>query len=391
MKTVGVVGLGPAGLSTVKELKAAGMEVKGFDRHSSVGGRWSLEGDLGIYEELHLNVSRRYVAFSDFPWEKDTIADRAEGYVGVYPHCSEAKSYFEEYCKHFDLFPHIQLSTEITSIDEKDGIWTITTKHVSSGKEATHTFDALVICTGHQSKPMHPLKDTTLKDYTGTLLHSAQLKSMKAFKDQRVLVIGSAISGADTCSSLATYGNCAKIVNCVRKVPYHFSLLSDLTGNTAEEELFCRAPAWLDAYLPPAMGRQGLKGELLKHWPDQIPPELADGLELNNDPGYAGVALSRMYMTHFKEGNISVKAGLASATGKTVTFKDGSKEDFDAIICCTGYEADLSFLPKSVYDKVAYQKPFSKEIGTQLYKHTLGEYTTSNSCGGFGELKLFVD
>ena len=375
MKTVGVLGLGPAGIVTVKELKAAGIDVTGFDRNSDAGGRWSLEGDMGIYKELHLNGSRRYEAFSDFPWEPDTIPNHAEDYAGVYPHCSEAKSYFQAYCKHFDLLPNFQLSTEIVSISETDdNKWVVVTRGTSNMRnEATYTFDALVVCTGNQAKPVHPLKDTVLSEFTGRLLHSAELKSMKEFQGQKVLVVGSSISGADATSSLVTYGGCSKIVNCIRKLPYHAQPVSSTTGNTLEDELFSRLAAWADPYIPAHIGRQGLKGEVLKHWPQQVPPELADGLEPHPDPGLAGFSPSRNYVDLLLAGKFSIKAGLASAKGSTVTFNDGTKQDFDAIICCTGYEADLSFLPKSIFDKVAYTKPHSKQLGVQLYKHTLGK------------------
>lgn len=68
MKNVAVIGMGPAGLAVVKELKEVGISVTGFDRLSKVGGRWSLTGeDTGVYEELYFNISKRGACFSDFP------------------------------------------------------------------------------------------------------------------------------------------------------------------------------------------------------------------------------------------------------------------------------------------------------------------------------------
>jgi cation diffusion facilitator CzcD-associated flavoprotein CzcO len=69
MKTVGVIGMGPAGLATVKELKEAGFEVKGLDRSCRVGGRWAIDGELpmGVWKELCLNATRRGMEFSDYP------------------------------------------------------------------------------------------------------------------------------------------------------------------------------------------------------------------------------------------------------------------------------------------------------------------------------------
>lgn len=65
-----------------------------------------------------------------------------------------------------------------------------------------------------------------------------------------------------------------------------------------------------------------------------------------------------------------------------ITFADKSKEEFDTIICATGYDLDLSFLPESVQEKVQVSHPVSGKKVLSLYKNTLvPELDTLAFCG----------
>lgn len=90
-KNVAVIGLGSAGLGAVKELKEAGINVTGFDPLSKIGGRWANDPNYtgGIYQELHLNTTRRATEYSDFPWDREDYIERddvKEDYLKVFPH-----------------------------------------------------------------------------------------------------------------------------------------------------------------------------------------------------------------------------------------------------------------------------------------------------------------
>lgn len=101
-KNVCVIGLGSTGLGAVKELKEAGIEVTGFDTLSKIGGRWAHDSSYtgGVFEELHLNSTRRSTEFSDFAWNREDFIDKPgvkEDYVKVYPHhtgkCTSTERY----------------------------------------------------------------------------------------------------------------------------------------------------------------------------------------------------------------------------------------------------------------------------------------------------------
>mmetsp|Transcript_5494 Transcript_5494/g.11350 ORF Transcript_5494/g.11350 Transcript_5494/m.11350 type:complete len:647 (-) Transcript_5494:418-2358(-) len=480
-KSVGVIGLGPAGLATVKELKNAGCfgVVTGFDRSSHVGGRWASSAvtsqtkttststststsqktfDGGIWKELHANISRRHMEFSDFPWDAaednidgydgygyccdDRQQQQTQAYAGIYPHCTEVLAYLEAYAKNFDLYPNLQLETAVKSIERVEKGWRIITEHANTNNDnddddndATsstttkqHDFDAIVVCNSAQAKPYRPKElHSKLLDFTGTggVIHSQTFRSAHDFNDQRVLVIGGQVSGSEIASLLAenskssdrtsattsttssTSGGCQKVVHSVRKMPYHISKLtkgndSDSTNtctttttttttttnttiknsNCADDILFVRAPVWMNRILPNSITLSGMKDFILQQWPNQL-----DGSSNNNncnsnkyecahsispDVRNCGISLTKDYVDQVKRGNLPVKPQIAGAKGNKVTFVDGTTEEFDVVICATGYDVNLEFLPESIRNKVltTSNNNSTKSI-MALYKHTL--------------------
>ena len=378
MKTVAVIGLGPAGLATVKELRAIGFEVKGYDRSARVGGRWAQDPrfDTGVWKELCMNDTRRFLAYSDFEWNKEKLATRngdiGEDYAGKYAHHTETTVYLEAYAEHFGLGPSFHLNTTVTAIERlEDNSWSVTstTKDKANHQE---TFDALVVCSGLYSLPRNPIKDTVLKHYTGTVLHSAEFKSAKDFDGKRVLVVGSSISGAEIASVLAREGDCHKVVNSVRLVRYHVSKVSTAKGMPVDEIMFQRLPIWLNRYLPDSITSKGMKSTVLAAYPKQLTSEMTGGMQPPDpDIRKAGLTLAVDYVETVEAGKLVVKPGLSKAEGKKITFEDGSSEEFDAVVCATGYDCDLSFLPPHVQDKVCYEIPGYGAKEVALYNFTL--------------------
>mmetsp|Transcript_6805 Transcript_6805/g.13846 ORF Transcript_6805/g.13846 Transcript_6805/m.13846 type:complete len:533 (-) Transcript_6805:98-1696(-) len=379
-RSVGVIGLGPAGLAAVKELKNAGCfgVVMGFDRCSRVGGRWSLDSeayDAGIWKELCTNTTRRHMEFSDFPWDPEDAYDGHEqAYGRIYPHCTEVRSYLEGYAANFDLHPHLRLGTEVTSIERKNNNntgsgWIITTVSSQMGDAKTTTvydFDAIVVCPGPQAAPHHPL-DSKFENFTGEVLHSKSFRSENDYKDKRVLVIGGNISGSEIASVLAenpTAERCQTVVHSVRTMPFHIQKFTKSGQTSMCDEFFIRGTAWLDRIMPNAIGAKGIKAFILQHWPEQC-----DGVA--EDVRDCGIALTTNYVDQVKEGVFHLKPDVARAEGKSVTFVDGTTEEFDAVICATGYDYDVSFLPESVRQKVQVANPNNGKKVMHLYKHTL--------------------
>lgn len=63
-----VIGAGPAGLATAKELLEEGHEVVCFERGEQVGGVFGYREEGGVvWESCRLTSSRALTAFSDYP------------------------------------------------------------------------------------------------------------------------------------------------------------------------------------------------------------------------------------------------------------------------------------------------------------------------------------
>jgi len=379
-RSVGVIGLGAAGLSTVKELKNSGSfgVVTGFDRCCRVGGRWSLDSDThdaGIWKELCANTTRRHMEFSDFPWnEEDGYEGQDQAYAGIFPHCTEARAYLEAYARKFDLYPNLHLETEVKSIEKVESGWRVTT---TSSKNSTthHNFDAIVVCNGPQAKAYHPLA-AKFRDFAGDVVHSQNFRSEKDFKDQRVLVIGGNVSGSEIASVLAegeAATRCQTVVHSVRKMPYHIQKFTKNTNTSMDDNLYIRIAVWMDRILPDSLMAKGLQFTILFYWPEQCTtttmPNCSVGV--SRDIQKCGATVTKNYVDLVKKGRFDVKPEVASVEGKRIVFADGTTDTFDVIICATGYDFDISFLPESVQERVRVLHPSTGKKVMNLYKKTL--------------------
>jgi dimethylaniline monooxygenase (N-oxide forming) len=384
MKTICIVGTGASGLVCTKELRAAGFEVTAFDPSDQIGGRWSLgekiaHPNTGVWSELFFNVDRPHSEFSDFPWNKEDYVGVVDGVEedseGVYPHATEARAYLRAYVEHFGLAPSLSFRTRVTSVYPKEGGgWTVVTQSCDDEKVTEHRdFDGCIICVGRHSVPLNPVLDS-LASFTGDrVLHSADIKSLSEMDGKRLLVIGGSVSGPDIAAVLAHRGKAKSIVNSTRRVPFHMNRFNN-KGLSISTAFFARLPVWLSRYLPDTITNIGLMTAASANWPDQLTEEMTGSPALVHHctkGGYPKVAYATDYIKCVKEGTIVVKPGIKSVSGSTVTFSDGSSEDFDIILCATGYEADHSLLDEKTRAKVEFESPFNHQREMALYKHTL--------------------
>jgi dimethylaniline monooxygenase (N-oxide forming) len=234
-------------------------------------------------------------------------------------------------------------------------------------------FDGCVICIGRHSIPLNPAHDSLAGFTGGRVLHSAEVKSLSEMDGKRVLIIGGSVSGSDIASVLARRGKAAFIANSVRHVPFHLNKF-DNKGLSLASTFFARLPVWLGRYLPDAITNIGLMGAAGAHWPEQLTEEMTGSPTLVHhctEGGYPKIAYGTDYVKSVKKGTIAVKPGIKSVVGSTVTFSDDSSEDFDTIICATGYDTDHSLLENETRNKIEWKNPFNHQRELALYKNTL--------------------
>jgi cation diffusion facilitator CzcD-associated flavoprotein CzcO len=116
-----VIGAGPMGLATARNLQKYGIPFVGFELHSDVGGLWDINNPHStMYESAHLISSRHMTEFAEFPMRAS---------INAYPHHSELKTYFQSYADHFGLYQHYRFNTRVVDVSpEDDGRWMVTTE-----------------------------------------------------------------------------------------------------------------------------------------------------------------------------------------------------------------------------------------------------------------------
>jgi hypothetical protein len=192
VKNVCVVGAGPSGLTTIKQLLDEGHQVTCFEKQDDIGGIWYRKPDpnddaeyMKVFDSLKLTISIKLMGYSDFMVEGDRVFYSHAQYLG----------YLKAYAEKYNLRKFIKLSTSVISIKKQpDKSWLVTVMH--DGKTEEYKFDAIAICSGPFQKP-DKSSVPDLDKFTGEILHSSQYRNNKSFVGKRVCIVGLAESGAD--------------------------------------------------------------------------------------------------------------------------------------------------------------------------------------------------
>ncbi len=316
-KHFAVIGAGAGGLCAAKNLLARGIEVTILEAGSYIGGLWVYDNDSGLsaaYRSLHINSEARVSAFIDFPFPPD---------CSLYPDHVEMHRYFTEYAEHFDLTRRIRFKSRVASIVPEDGRYRL---HLTDGSDSV--FDGVVVATGHQSKPRHP---SDVQGYTGEYLHAHDYRVPEPFAGKRVLVIGPGNSGVDIAADICTVTE--HTVLCARSpvliMPRMMFGVPNSRTLVAIEKPWVPWPIRIWAR---AMLTRVFHGKM-EQWGFRTPKTRTHPIS------------HPTLVSHIAWKRIAVKPGIASVTGDEISFVDGSKERFDAVIAATGYVTEFEYLP----------------------------------------------
>ncbi|MCC1496015.1 NAD(P)/FAD-dependent oxidoreductase [Alcanivorax sp. 1008] len=312
-----VIGAGPMGLATARNLKKYNIPFTGFEIHSDVGGLWDINSPTStMYESAHLISSKRMTEFNEFPMPDD---------VATYPHHRQMAKYFRDYAKHFDLYQHYEFSTEVLSVQRKGDLWQVTTR--KDGNDTVRDFEGVLIANG----TLHEPNIISLPgDFSGELMHAAQYKSADIFRDKRVLIVGCGNSGADI--AVDAVHQAASVDMSVRR-GYYF-LPKFLLGKPVD-----------------ALGGKLKMPRALKQRLDALLIRTVMGKPSDYglpDPDYrmyeSHPVINSLVLHHLGHGDIRPRPDIRNVEGNTVTFTDGSQADYDLILTATGYKLHYPFI-----------------------------------------------
>lgn len=317
-----VIGAGPSGLAALRHLLAAGLEAECLEREGALGGNWRFgSGTSRVFASTRLISSKRLTEFADFPMPR---------HYPAYPDHRQCLDYLESYAEHFDLGPRIRTGVSVTSVEPAGPPGTGWVVH--AGGEPRR-YAGVVIASGHNHVPRWP---DIPGSFAGQFLHSADYKSPTepvSLAGQRVLVIGAGNSGCDIaveCSkhAAATFHSTRRGYFVVPR--FVFGRPADLRG---ERLLKMHAPLWLRRLV----ALRGIARTVGLPWKHGLPRP--DHRLFETHPIINSELLDRI-----DTGAIRPAGDVAAFDGTGVVFRDGLREEFDVVICATGYQTTFPFI-----------------------------------------------
>jgi dimethylaniline monooxygenase (N-oxide forming) len=332
---VAIVGAGPSGIVAAKHALEAGFEVTVFEASGELGGQWhTTAAHSGVWPGMHTNTSRAMTAFSDFP---------APAGHPLHPAAEQIHAYLGAYARAFGVVDRIRFDTAVEAV--RSG-WSV------DGEP----FDAVIVASGRFRKPRLP---PGLEGFGGETLHAFSYPGARPFTDRPTLVYGNGISGLEIASDLAPH---APVVSAFRKPRYVIQKVVD--GVSSDWQWYTLFGALERRFLDP--------DEWSRRQRDRIErvagnPAGFGAPEPSRDVRVAGLSLCQDYLAQVSDGSIVCRPGIASVSGRTVTFTDGSTAEVGAIVCATGYGVDIPYLGDDVSrvigeDLGLYQRTFHPDL-----------------------------
>jgi thioredoxin reductase len=376
-----VVGAGPCGLTTIKQLLDEGHEVVCFDKNTDVGGIWLRHDDDGTemkaYDNLRLTISMKLMAYSDYPFTQGRRFYSRPEYFG----------YLQEYARHYRLDDHIRFGSEVTDIERKAQNWVVSVRR--DGVESRHEFDAVAVCSGPFKTPNRNIAG--IQDFSGEIIHSSEYRNSERFRDKRVLIVGLAESGGDIVREIGDVA--AACTLSIRSYSFLLPRISHRTRTTDSgtvrahhHEMYRRAtkqPLVLQSFwgrstlakflflalsviyglattVLGALRGTRMAGPGLNPMDEPVDPPKIDVGTLDNaenwnlikewnrrshpDGSWSQRAIfckNVSFIPSIVSGRVTVNdAGIQRSEGKSVVFGDSTTGEFDTIVLCTGFTKD---------------------------------------------------
>lgn len=391
-----MIGAGPSGLTTIKQLLDEGHDVTCFEQSLSIGGIWYRHDNdrdqMKAYDNLVLTISAKLMSFSDHMVEGKRLFFTREQYL----------AYLESYADRYRLRERVRCGMAVTNVHKlADGSWRVTT--MSNGALAEHVFGAVAVCCGPFQSADTDVAGLT--NFTGNVIHSSAFRNADTFRGQRVLVIGLAESGADVLRQISDVAE-----QCTLSIRSYSFLLPRLFGGTHSTdatstrahhyEMFVRATdvpfttraifgdsaaarlmfsaatilygaatvaarmiasavgitrGTADTTGPAQLNNLGepmlpLKLDLSAEWTEEHMEAIDEWNRRshNYDGNWSPKIIfckNVSFIPNIVNGRIAVNdSGIDRISGKMVHFTDQTTREFDTIVLCTGFRKDFSRL-----------------------------------------------
>lgn len=339
IRDVIVIGAGWSGLMACKYMLEEQLTVVALEKRCDLGGLWCFTQDpdvVTVMESTKTTSSSAVTEMSDFPMPKK---------IGDFPKHDDILRYLKSYCDTFELWPHILLDHAVKEASKDGYLWKV---ECENGQVFKSKY--LVISTGCNQVPNRHLEETILKDFEGEIRHSSELKSFDSgHKGKRVMLIG----GGETASDVVEEW-CEHVDRLTWSIPrgmHFFRKFSKILPNRQPQALDKASSRVMKFIAPYTKSKPGLAwickwtamGSLLAYQGHGIPEWKNDAKFFHFVINKNGHVLDKVDYKH-----CIPKGAIESVQGKRVIFCDGTEEEVDVIIQCTGYKAIFPMLPSSI-------------------------------------------
>lgn len=303
-----VIGAGPAGLATSRELAARGVEHVVLERGPEVAHSWA-----NLYDSLTLHTGRHMSSLPGLPFPRGTP---------LFVSRARFVDYLRDYAKRFQL--PVRTEHNVERVERTTAGWSVRAK----GSEMTAR--AIVVASGIISGPRIP--DVAGREqFRGRVMHSIEYRRPAPFVGRRVLVVGVGNSGGEIGSELARAG--AHVTVAVRSGANVVPLT--LLGLPIQY-----ASYWMRKLPRPAQ-------EVIVGWVGKL-TELRRGPPVLPRPAHSPLdaipLIGFNLVDAIREGRVQLRGQLARLTERGAMFADGVEEPFDDVILATGFTPALGFL-----------------------------------------------
>jgi cation diffusion facilitator CzcD-associated flavoprotein CzcO len=244
-----------------------------------------------------------------------------------FPHHTHIAEYFNDYVDRFGVRDRIVFETGVEQARRgDDGVWTVT---LDNGD--TRSYDALAVANGHHWDPRWP-EPAFPGDFNGKQMHAHYYVDNEDFRDKNVLVVGIGNSAMDIAveSSFVARNTFLSSRRGAYILPkYLFGRPLDQIGVNS---LTGRLPWGFRQAILSTMYRLGV-GKVQDYGLPEPDHKLGD----------AHPTISADFLNRIAHGEMTWKPNLSRLDGDRVVFEDGSSEEIDIIVYCTGYKVTFPF------------------------------------------------
>ncbi len=287
IRDVLIIGGGQSGLACGYYLKRAKLDFLILDQNEECGGSW-----LNTWDSLTLFSPSEHSSLPGWLMPKSE---------NIYPSRQEVISYLCDYERHYQL--NIQRSTRVENVIFENNLYKVITN------KGSYYAKTIIAAAGTWNNPFIP-KIKGLESFEGIQIHSANYKNAESFRDLKVLVVGEGNSGAQIVAEI--------------------SKITTVKWSTRRKPEYL--PDEVDGYYLFNVATAKFKAE------QQGKPFDASAYNLGNIVMVPAVKEARSRGVLISSGTFD------SFYTNGVLWSDGRKEEFEAVIWCTGFNYATSFL-----------------------------------------------